>query len=183
MPSLRAAEGNCFSSPRQTRIARALESTATSRQFSGVSSMTKSRARAAAIRPRDPCTTYTLGSLKPFDSSQRWVWTCEVDPALPGRFVRKIVSQRRSVAIAARRAIEPGSISFSVSQKLSMEAIWRQRRRCWRAVKRRAGSDDSGSTESSEADVSESEDADVSKSEEAGVSESRGTGVAESGEV
>ncbi len=52
-----AAAGRCFSSSRQTRIARAFESTTTSRQFSGRSSTTMSRPSAAAMRPREPCTT------------------------------------------------------------------------------------------------------------------------------
>ena len=56
---------------RQTRIARAFESTTTSRQFSGRSSTTMARSSAAAIRPREPWTTKTLGSGKPLDSSQR----------------------------------------------------------------------------------------------------------------
>ena len=54
------------------------ESTSSSRQFFGRSSMTMSRPSEAAMRPRDPCTTKTLGSVKPFDSSQRCVCTYAV---------------------------------------------------------------------------------------------------------
>ncbi|PYQ72496.1 MAG: hypothetical protein DMG01_23990 [Acidobacteria bacterium] len=103
MPMRRTAAGSCPGSSRHTRMARAFESTTTSRQFSGRSSTTMSSPSAAAIRPRDPCTTKTLGSGKPFDSSQRCVWICAVAPADCGRLVRKMISQRRSAAIDASR--------------------------------------------------------------------------------
>ena len=67
MPSRRVEGGSAFRSGRHTRIARAFESTTTSRQFSGRSSMTTSSSSDAAIRPRERCTTNTLGSGKPFD--------------------------------------------------------------------------------------------------------------------
>ena len=55
------------------------------------------------MRPRDPCTTKTLGSVNPLDSSQRWLCTCAVAPTVSGRFVRKMISQRRSMARLASR--------------------------------------------------------------------------------
>ena len=89
------AAGNLAPSPRHTRIARAVESIATSRQFSGRSSTSTSSASAAAILPREPWTTKTDGG-KPVRDSQRWLCACAVSPAVSGRLVRKISSQRRS---------------------------------------------------------------------------------------
>ena len=54
-----------LSSPRQIRIARALESMAMSRQFSGRSSTTTSSSSALAMRPREVETTKRDGQLEP----------------------------------------------------------------------------------------------------------------------
>ena len=65
IPSRRALAETLLSSPRQIRIARALESMVMSRQFSGRSSTTTSSSSALAMRPRDVETTNRDGRSKP----------------------------------------------------------------------------------------------------------------------
>ena len=122
---------------RKIAMVRAGESIATSTQFSGLSSTTMSSASAAAMSPREPVTTNTLGRGKPFEASHRCDWICDVAPAVVGRLVRKMISQRRSVASAESRATTPGSVSSRCSQNPSIPRMRRQRRRCWRSVRRR----------------------------------------------
>ena len=70
--------------------------------------------------------------MNPFDWSQRCVCTCAVAPALSGRFVKKMISHRRSAASAASFLTTPGSISASPSQKFSTVSMCRHNRRSCR---------------------------------------------------